>query len=128
MYMPNLIQWQLAENLTIISISLEWGTFWNMEQLMTNFSHRLPTPHARLVPQPTSQLTPQTMANNSGIAHKSAKTLKFRLDASLLNIKHGVNRFKLTALRDFWTDRLRMPFLERIHPPKAITTTSKVDS
>src|SRR5580698_8222005 len=95
---------------------------------MTNFSHRLPTPHARLVPHPTIQLTPHTIANRSGIAHKSAKTLKFRLDASLLNIKHGVKRFKLTALRDFCTDRFRMPFLESIHPPKHIATTSRVDS
>jgi len=95
---------------------------------MTNFSHRLPTPQARLEPHPTSQLTPQTIANKSGIAHKSAKTLKFKLDASLLKIKHGVNKFKLTALRDFCTERFRMPFLERIHPPKAMATTSKVDS
>jgi hypothetical protein len=103
-------------------------TFWNIEQLITNFSHRLPTPQALLVPHPTIQLTPQTIANNSGIAHKSAKTLKFKLDANLLKIKHGVNKFKLTALRDFWTERFRMPFLESIQPPKHIATTSNVDS
>ena len=66
--------------------------------------------------------------NKSGIAHKSARTLKFRLDASLLNIRHGVKRLRLTALRDFWTDLFRMPFLERSHPPKAMATTSNVDS
>ena len=54
-----------------------------------------------------SKLTPQTIANKSGIAHKSAKTLKFKLDANLLKIKHGVNKFKLTALRDFWTERFK---------------------
>ena len=99
-----------------------------MEQEITNFSQRFPTPQAREVAQPTVQLTPHTIANKSGIAHKSAKTLKFRLDANFEKIRHGVNRFKLTALRDFCTDRPRMPFFERIHPPKHIATTSNVDS
>src|SRR5579859_6420940 len=95
---------------------------------MTNFSHRRPTPQARLVPNATNHDTPHTIANKSGIAHKSAKTLRFKLDANFEKIRHGVNKLRLTALRDFWTERLRIPFLERIQPPKAITTTSRVDS
>ena len=95
---------------------------------MTNFSHFFPTPHNREVPHPVIHDTPQTIANRSGMAHKSARTDKLSDEASLLKIRHGVKRFKLTALRDFCTERLRMPFFERIHPPKQIATTSTVDS
>jgi hypothetical protein len=99
-----------------------------MEHEMTNFSHLFPTPHNREVPHPVNHDTPQTIANRSGMAHKSARTDKLSDEASLLKIRHGVKRFKLTALRDFCTERLRMPFFERIHPPKQIATTSTVDS
>lgn len=95
---------------------------------MTNFSHRRPTPQHLADPKPTSQLTPHTTANSSGMAHRSASTLKFRLDANLEKIRQGVKRLRLTAERDFWTLRLRMPFFESSQPPKHIATTSSVDS
>jgi hypothetical protein len=103
-------------------------TFWNIEHEITNFSHLFPTPHNREVPHPVIHETPQTIANKSGMAHKSAKTERLSDEASLLKMRHGVNKFKLTALSDFWTERFKMPFLERIHPPKQMATTSTVDS
>jgi hypothetical protein len=69
-----------------------------------------------------------TITKNAGIAHKLGRTLRFKLDASLLNIKQGVKRFKLTALRIFCPGLGRMPLFASTNPPNATVSTLRVDS
>jgi len=76
----------------------------------------------------TIQLTNVSTRKMIGNAHRSAIVSKLRLDASLANTIHGVNRFRFTDDRIFCDDRGRPPARASNAPVRHTATTWNVDS